>query len=51
VVIGNKLYVIGGYNGARYSDTVEVCDLSADKPQWTVKPKTSNWMTPRRNSV
>lgn len=47
VVIGNKLYVIGGYNGARYSDTVEVCDLSADKPQWTVKPKTSNWMTPR----
>lgn len=47
VVIGNKLYVIGGYNGLKYSDTVEVCDLSADNPQWTGKPKTSNWMTPR----
>ncbi len=47
VVIGDKLYVIGGYNGLKYSDTVEVCDLSADNPQWTVKPKTSNWMTPR----
>ncbi|MFZ5988353.1 MAG: S8 family serine peptidase, partial [Bacillota bacterium] len=52
VLIGRKIYVIGGYDGTQYLDKVEVYDLDSIDKQWITKQKnstTETWMTPRSN--
>ena len=40
VCVDNKVYAIGGYNGDdhEYEDSIEMLDLSAAQPSWTILP-------------
>lgn len=44
VVVDNTLYVLGGFDGSKYLDTVEAINLNAESPEWQTLP---SMRTPR----